>query len=106
MAITVSFTYCPVSAVENNMLGKELILLGIDGISIKLMTVCILTMRAVCRNTLLNTPKHGTQSGFLNNVSIAMIDKTDRTNPKKRGDYWRRNFKTYSAFRLSVKDNI
>ena len=38
------------------MLGKQLILLGIYGISIKLMTGCILTMRAVYRNTLLNTP--------------------------------------------------
>ena len=28
-------------------------------------------------------------NGFLNNVSITLIDKTDGNNPKKR-DYWRR----------------
>ena len=35
-------------------------------------------------------------NGFLNNVSITLIDKTDGKNPKKREDYWRRTLKTYS----------
>ena len=34
-------------------------------------------------------------NGFLNNLSITLIDKTDGKNPKKREDYWRRTLKTY-----------
>ena len=44
--------------------------------------------------------------GFLNNVSIALIDKTDGMNPKIGEDYWRRTLKTYSPFRLNVEDSI
>ena len=28
--------------------------------------------------------------GFLNNISITLIDKIDGKNPKKRKNYWRR----------------
>ena len=35
-------------------------------------------------------------TGFLENVKITSIDKTDGQNPKKREDYWRRTLKTYS----------
>ena len=34
-------------------------------------------------------------TGFLENVKITLIDKTDGQNPKKREDYWRRTLKTY-----------
>ena len=34
------------------------------------------------------------QNGFLHNVSITLIDKTNGKNPKKREDYWRRTLKT------------
>ena len=30
------------------------------------------------------------QNGFLENVSITLIDKSDGKNPKKREDYWGR----------------
>ena len=45
-------------------------------------------------------------NGFLNNVSIALIDKTDGKNPKNRKDYWRRTLKTYTAFGLNTEDNV
>ena len=45
-------------------------------------------------------------NGFLNNVSITLIDKTDGKNPKKRKDYWRRTLKTYSLFGLNVEDSV
>ena len=45
-------------------------------------------------------------NGFLNNVSITLIDKTDGKNPKKREDYRRRTLKTYSSFGLNVEDSI
>ena len=44
-------------------------------------------------------------NGFLNNVSITLIDKTDGKNLKKREDYWRRTLKTYSPFGLNVENN-
>ena len=44
--------------------------------------------------------------GFLNNVSITLIDKTDGKSPKKREDYWRRTLKTYSLFELNVEDSV
>ena len=46
------------------------------------------------------------QNGFLHNVSITLIDKTDGKNPKKRDDYWRRTVKTYSPFGLNVEDSV
>ena len=44
--------------------------------------------------------------GFLNNVSITLIDKTDGKSLKKREDYWRRTLKTYSLFELNVEDSV
>ena len=38
------------------MLGKQLRVLGIDGITIRIMIGSILAMRAVCKNTRLNIP--------------------------------------------------
>ena len=43
-------TYCPVSAVEKNMLGKQLTVLGIDWTIIKIMIGSMLVMRAVWKN--------------------------------------------------------
>ena len=45
-------------------------------------------------------------NGFLNNVSITLIDKTDGKNPKKREDYWRRTLKTYLPFGLNIEDSV
>ena len=35
-------------------------------------------------------------SGFLNNVSITLIDKINGKNPKNREEYWRRTLKNHS----------
>ena len=45
-------------------------------------------------------------NGFLNNVSITLIDKADGKNPKKREDHWRRTLKTYSPFGLNIEDSV
>ena len=45
-------------------------------------------------------------NGFLNNVSITLIDKTNGKNPKKREDYWRETLKTYSPFGLNIEDSV
>ena len=44
-------------------------------------------------------------NGFFNYFSIALIDKTDGKNPKKKEDYWRRTLKTYSSFGRNIKDS-
>ena len=48
----------------------------------------------------------GEHTGFLENVKITLIDKTDGQNPKKREDYWRRTLKTYAPFGLNVEDSV
>ena len=45
-------------------------------------------------------------NGFLNNLPRTLIDKTDRKNPKKREDYWRRTLKAYSLLGLNVEDSV
>ena len=45
-------------------------------------------------------------SGFLGNVSITLIDKTDGKNPKRRENYWMRTLKTYAPFRLNTENSV
>ena len=42
-------------------------------------------------------------SGFLNDVSITFIDKTDLTNPLQRENYWKHTLKTFSPYGLNIK---
>ena len=44
-------------------------------------------------------------SGFLEDVSIIFIDKTDLKDPNKREDYWRHTLKTIAPQGLNVEDN-
>ena len=50
-----------------------------------------------------NTDGH---SGFLNNVTITLIDKTDGKDPTKREYYWTRILKTYTPTGLNIEDRI
>ena len=45
-------------------------------------------------------------NGFLNDVSLTFIDKTDPSDPLKREDYWRRTLKTMAPFRLNIEDSV
>ena len=45
------------------------------------------------------------RNGFLNNVSITLIDKTDPSDPLKREDYWRRTLETMAPFGLNIENN-
>ena len=66
------------------MFGKLLAALGIDGITIRILIESILVRRALCKNICLNIFNSLGHNGFLSNVSITVIDKTNRRNPKKR----------------------
>ena len=48
----------------------------------------------------------GEHTGFLENVKITLIGKTDGQNPKKREYYWRRTLKIYAPFGLDVEDSV
>ena len=43
-------------------------------------------------------------NGFLHNVLVALINKTDGKNPTKREHYWRHNIKTLALHDLNVDD--
>ena len=45
-------------------------------------------------------------SGFLYDVSIKFIDKTDPSNPCKWEDYWGRILKTMAPFGLNIEESI
>ena len=45
-------------------------------------------------------------SGFLNDVSVTLTDKTDHKNPTKREDYCIHTLKTKAPLGLSVEDGL
>ena len=44
--------------------------------------------------------------GFLNEVSVTFIDKTDGKNPKKRERYWMRTLKKMESYGLHIADIV
>ena len=64
---------------------------------------CIIVSKNICLNILAAWIFN---NGFLNNVSIRLIDKTDRKNYKRREVCQRRTLKTYSLFGLNVEDSV
>ena len=50
-----------------------------------------------------NLPGH---SGFLNDVSVTLIDKTVPMNPTKREDYWIPTLKTKATLGFNVEDDL
>ena len=45
-------------------------------------------------------------NGFLIDVSITFIDKTDTSDPLKREDYWRRTLETMAPLGLNIADSV
>ena len=45
-------------------------------------------------------------SGFLNDVSVTLIDKTDPKDPTKREDYWIHTLKIKAPLGLNVEDSL
>ena len=50
--------------------------------------------------------KRESHSGFLGNVSITLIDKTDGKDSKRRENYWMRTLKTYAPFGLNIEGSV
>ena len=45
-------------------------------------------------------------NGFLDDLSITFIDKTNPSHPLKREDYWRGTFKTMAPFGFNIEDSV
>ena len=45
-------------------------------------------------------------SGFLSDISITFIDKTDSTNPLQRENYWKHTLKTFAPYGLNIEENV
>ena len=44
--------------------------------------------------------------GFLNDVSVTLIGKTDSSEPKKREDYCIKTLKTMAPYGLNIEDSV
>ena len=44
--------------------------------------------------------------GFLNDVSIKLIDKTNPSDPLPRNDYWRQTPKTMVPYGLNIEGSV
>ena len=44
--------------------------------------------------------------GFLNDVSVTLIDKTNGSDPKKREDYWIETLKTMAPYALYIEGSF
>ena len=45
-------------------------------------------------------------NGFLEDVAITLINKTDHWDPKNRENYWMRTFKMLAPDRLNIKECV
>ena len=45
-------------------------------------------------------------SGFLNDVLIAFIGKTNPTNPLQRENDWKHTLKTFAPYGQNIKENV
>ena len=46
------------------------------------------------------------RNGFLEDVAITLIDKTDGGDPKKRKNYWMKTLKTLAPDELNIEDCV
>ena len=45
-------------------------------------------------------------TGFLNDVSVTLIDKTDGSDPKKREDYLMKTLKIMAPYGVNIEDSV
>ena len=44
------------------------------------------------------------RDGLLNNVEITLIDKTDPSDPERRGEFWRTKLRTLAPLGLDIEE--
>ena len=50
-----------------------------------------------------SSPDH---NGFLNDVSVTFIDKTDPSDPLKRENFWRETLMTMAPYGFNIEDSL
>ena len=63
-------------------------------------------MNLACRNTFSSHFLMAGDDGFLKDVSITFINKTDPSDPLWREDYCRQTLKTMLLYGLSIEDSV
>ena len=86
---------------QNSMLKKPQIILGSDGIILKLMTKFKRGEHCMQEHLYQHFYSDG-HNGFLKDVKIMLINKTDCKDPKNRENYWVRTFKILAPDGLKI----
>ena len=88
------------------MLGRPLTSSGQDG-TITKKTLASMVRGATCmQQHLFNYFSTSDHWGFLEDVSLTFIDKTDPSDPLKREDCWRSTLKTMASFGLNIEESV
>ena len=88
---------CEIS-VKCSMLGRLLTSSGQDGAITKMTLESMVRELHVSNNIFFNYFCTSGHCGFLEDVSLTFIDKTDPSDPLKKEDYWRSTRKTLTPF--------
>ena len=75
------------------------------GMTINLMIGNSKGLNLGCRNIFFSHFSMAGHDGFLNDVSITFIDKTDPSDPLRRED-WRQTLKTMVPYGLNIEDSV
>ena len=76
------------------------------GITTKVIPENIANVVLACNNMCLNHFCTSGHAGFLENISIAFIDKTDPSDRLKREDYCGHALKTIAPFGLNIEESV
>ena len=87
------------------MLDKHLISFTVDGIIVKVMIMCLVGEPCV-QEHIFQHFKSESHTGFLENVPVTFIDKTDSQNPKKRENYWIHTLKIIASWDLNILNSV
>ena len=60
----------------------------------------------VCKSIYMNIFDLPDHTGFLKDVTVTLIDKTDPRNPSEREDYWIHTLKTKAPRGLNMEDGL
>ena len=81
-------------------------ILDIDGTITSPILESLIEKSLAYKNIFIDTLVVQVTGGFLNDVSVTLIDKTDESDPKKREDYWMKTLKTMAPYGLNIEDSV
>ena len=81
-------------------------MIDIDGTTASPILESLIGKSLACKNIFIDTLVVQVTGGFLNDVSVTLIDKTDGSDPKKPEDYWMKTLKTMVPYGLNIEDSV